>query len=353
MERVVVGMSGGVDSSYAAYHLKKQGYEVIGVMLKLWASPGSEIENRCCSPDDMLIARRTASMLDIPFYTLDVSEQFKSLVVDEFTKGYLNGSTPNPCLACNVGVRWRFLLQQADHYNAAFIATGHYARIERFPNGEVALYKGVDTRKDQSYVLSALKKDQLRRTLLPLGNFTKDEIREKSNDIGLLSAKKPDSQDLCFLGNQDYRTFIRSEGKGGGESGEILDLQGKILGFHEGLENYTIGQSSKLRIAISVKMYVIKKDINKNQLIIGPMENRFSDNANARIINILNDSWLSAGREVEAKFRYNGKTNHVIIDHLTDDEIHVKIPGGAMDVTPGQGLVFYDNDVCLGCGIIV
>jgi len=240
--RVVIAMSGGVDSSVAAALLKDAGYEVIGMMLRLWSEPGKAGSNRCCTPDAMALARRVAAQLDIPFYAVDAQETFRAIVVDYFISGYAQGITPNPCLMCNRHIRWEFLLQRAQALGAEYLATGHYARLRRGADGRYQLLRGVDPAKDQSYVLHVLDQQQLAHTLLPLGAYTKTQVRQLAADFNLPVAGRADSQDLCFLAGEDYRAFLARNTPEISQPGPIIDHQGRMRGEHRGLAHYTIGQ---------------------------------------------------------------------------------------------------------------
>jgi tRNA-specific 2-thiouridylase len=260
-------MSGGVDSSVAAALLKDQGYEVIGVMLRLWSD--SETDNRCCAPDAQLEARRIAAQLDIPFYVIDAQDAFYQAVVTPFIDGYANGNTPNPCLNCNRQIRWHFLGSRARALGADYIATGHYARINLTESGSFQLLKNPDPDKDQSYFLHVLNQDDLSRTVFPLADYSKTEVRQLAREYELTVAERPDSQDLCFVGQQSYRDFLRKTDPTLLKPGPILNQDGKVLGEHQGLTAYTIGQRKGLGIAGPEPYYVIDKDLTNNSLIIG------------------------------------------------------------------------------------
>ena len=270
--RVAVAMSGGVDSSVAAALLVEQGYRVIGIMLRLWSEPGCEDLNRCCTPQAMSLARQVAAHLGIPFYVLDAKQPFRATVVEAFFEGYARGVTPNPCLVCNRRIRWGFLLEHARALGAERFATGHYARLRRLPDGTVQLLKGRDAAKDQSYVLAMLSQEQLQRTLLPIGEYTKAEVRALAERFGLPVAQRPDSQDLCFLAGQDYRDFLARHRPDTLRPGPILTPDGQEIGRHRGLAFYTIGQRKGLGLAAPRPLYVLDKDPARNALIVGPAE---------------------------------------------------------------------------------
>jgi len=254
MPKVVVAMSGGVDSSVAAALLKQQGYDVIGMMLRLWSEPGKEDSNRCCTPDSMAMARRVAAKLDIPFYMVDAKEIFRETVVQYFLDGYAAGGTPNPCLLCNRQIRWTFLLEHALALGAEFMATGHYVRRKVVDGGSFKLLRAVDPSKDQSYVLHVLNQEKLSRALFPVGEYPKTEIRKMAEELNLPVYKRPDSQDLCFLAGEDYRNFIQRNGAEMLVPGEIIRRDGRTLGQHNGLANYTIGQRKGLGVQSPVPL---------------------------------------------------------------------------------------------------
>lgn len=350
MKTVIVGLSGGVDSSFTAAYLKEQGYQVIGIMLRLWAETGQDEFNRCCSPDAMMTARRVAAMLDIPFYAIDAKAAFRDRVVEYFIQGYKNGVTPNPCLVCNTEIRWKLLLEQADMFGADDIATGHYAQIDR-TDYSPRLLKGIDRKKDQSYVLSRLPLPYLSRTILPVGRFIKDEVREYCRKLNLPSASRPDSQDLCFLGEMDYRVFLKKYTPDSLKPGEIVDKDGNLLGYHQGLASYTPGQRKGLRIAYKEPLYVIQKDIKQNRLIVG---NKKETGLTTIRVNDIN--WLVSNEKSEfsadVQVRYNSKPHPALIKRFDEDAI-IEFKEPVMDVANGQVAAFFHKDVCLGGGIIV
>jgi tRNA-uridine 2-sulfurtransferase len=350
--RVVVAMSGGVDSSVAAAMLHRQGYEVIGMMLRLWSEPGTESQNRCCTPDSMALARRVAAQLDIPFYVIDAKQIFYDHVVSYFKQGYLQGDTPNPCLVCNQQIRWGFLLQHALKLDAEYMATGHYVRLRQAETGEVQILRAVDDRKDQSYVLHVLNQEQLKHALFPLGEHTKGEIREMARSFGLPVASRPDSQDLCFLGRGDYRSFLRRNLPEVQEQGAILDVEGQPLGLHEGLAFYTIGQRKGLGIASPVPLYVVEKDRSSNTLIVGPKEALGKNSFQAQQLNWVSGKPPQAPFRAEVKIRYKAAYAWCTVTPRGEDRVQVELDEPLRDITSGQAAVFYDGDICLGGGII-
>jgi len=348
-----VAMSGGVDSSVAAALLKQQGYDVVGMMLRLWSEPGREDTNRCCTPDSMAQARRVAAKLDIPFYVIDAKNIFRETVVQYFLDGYARGETPNPCLVCNRQIRWTFLLDHALALGAEYMATGHYVRIRKDERGKSELLRAVDRSKDQSYVLHVLTQDQLARALFPVGEYSKSEIRRLARDFDLPTASRADSQDLCFLAGDDYRNFLRRNANGIFKPGEIVTQAGVAVGRHNGLANYTIGQRKGLGVASPVPLYVLSKDAARNALVVGTLEELGFSGLTAREVN-----WVSgeAPREpfrAEVKIRYTAKEAGALVTPLNGGQVRVEFDAPARDVTSGQAAVFYQGDVMLGGGIIV
>jgi tRNA-uridine 2-sulfurtransferase len=352
MTDVVVAMSGGVDSSVAAALLKQQGHEVTGMMMRLWSEPGSESANRCCAPDAVAMARRVAAKLDIPFYVVDARSIFRDVVVQYFLDGYAQGITPNPCLACNRFVRWEFLLHQALASGASFLATGHYARIATGETRIIQLLRGIDTRKDQSYVLSILNQDQLRHALFPVGEYTKPQIRQMAREFGLPVAERPESQDLCFLGEEDYRDFLGRYIPGVKKPGLIVNRAGKELGEHQGLAFYTIGQRKGLGIPSSVPLYVIEKDIPGNKLIVGTVDELGRQELRAIHVNWVSGDAPAGPIRAQIKIRYKASDTWAQITPGKGERVDIQLEAPLRDITPGQVVVFYQGEICLGSGII-
>lgn len=352
---VVVAMSGGVDSSVSAALLVEQGYTVIGMMMRLWAEDtaiGFGGHNRCCTPDQMADARRIANQLGIPFYVIDTQHYFRQQIVQFFIDQHAQGVTPNPCMACNRHIRFEWLLNHAIAMGADYMATGHYARVVHDETG-ARLYKAITPEKDQSYVLSVLNQEKLRHALFPVGSYTKPEVRELAAKFGLPVASKGDSQDLCFLGDGDYRRFLRDHGpEDMFEPGPILLSDGTELGTHEGLPNYTIGQRKGLGIAYSEPLYVLKLDRHQNALIVGPREELGRDELVTDTFNWISGKAPTEAFEAEIKIRYKAKPRKGIVSPLPDGTVHIKFEDPLRDITPGQGAVVYDADLCLGSGII-
>jgi tRNA-specific 2-thiouridylase len=351
---VVVGMSGGVDSSVAAALLVEAGYDVTGIMLRLWTEESGTCENACCTPEAVRQARRVAARLEIPFYVLDAGEVFKKEVVDYFTGDLAAGRTPNPCLVCNRRVRWGFLLSQLEDFKAAFLATGHYARAVRGDNGLIRLLKGIDGEKDQSYVLSGLNQAQLSRSLFPLGGMFKKEVRKKAVELGLEIAKKEDSQDLCFTGDGGVGGFLSRHQKSLLEPGEIVDATGRKMGSHMGLALYTIGQRKGLRIPAAKPYYVIAKDMERNRLIVGFQNELGRSDLVARAVNWIggNENAPSAAFKAMVKIRYRAEPAEGFVIPTGCDTLIIKFGQAIRDITPGQWVVLYDGEECLGGGTI-
>jgi len=345
-------MSGGVDSSVAAALLKEQGYDVIGMMLRLWSEPGKEDSNRCCTPDSMAQARRVAARLDIPFYVIDAKDVFHNTVVQYFLDGYARGETPNPCLICNRQIRWTFLLDHALALDADFMATGHYVRKQTV-EGTHQLLRAIDRSKDQSYVLHVLNQEKLARALFPIGDYPKIEIRAIAERFGLPTASRKDSQDLCFLAGDDYRNFLQRNAAEMLKSGEILTTDGKSVGAHNGLANYTIGQRKGLGFASSVPLYVLAKNSATNTLIVGTREELGSRELTARDVN-----WLSGEPPIEhfraeVKIRYTAKEAEALVTPIDGNRVHVEFDAPQRDITAGQAAVFFRGDLMIGGGIIL
>ncbi len=348
--RVVVGMSGGVDSSVAAALLKDQGYDVIGIMLRLWSD--NETENRCCAPDAQVEARRIAAQLEIPFYIIDARDAFYEAVVQPFIDGYAGGVTPNPCLNCNRQIRWQFLISRAKTLGADSIATGHYARVQLSDNGKYKLLKNLDPVKDQSYFLHVLTQEDLSRTLFPLADYAKSEVRNIARDFGLTVAERPDSQDLCFVGQENYRDFLRKIDSSLLKPGAILDADGNIVGEHTGLADYTIGQRKGLGIAGPEPYYVINKDLIGNKLIIG-----FKDALGRHSFFTDKINWIDGDHppdsiKADIRIRYRSRAVPGKITPINNNQAKIELDKSLPDITPGQAAVFYQDQTCLGGGII-
>jgi tRNA-specific 2-thiouridylase len=357
-ERVVVAMSGGVDSSVAAALLVEQGYEVVGLMLRLWSDPaaGGPAANRCCTPDAQALAGAVADRLGIAFYVVDAQAPFKRQIVDFWVAGYQAGRTPNPCFECNRHIRFGFLLNYARSLGAQRFATGHYARVRPPAPGAdegYQLLRGADRDKDQSYVLHVLGQAELAAALFPVGDYTKAEVRALARERGLPVAAQRDSQDLCFLGDGDYRAFLQRHAPEALRPGPVVDLAGRPLGEHAGLPLYTIGQRKGLPVQAREPLYVIAIEPERNTLVVGPRA------ALERRALIAEGMHYVAGRapagpvEVTARVRYKGAELAARLTPLEAGHARIDFAAGLQAITPGQGVVCYDGERVLGGGIIV
>ena len=363
MKRIVVAMSGGVDSSVAALHLKEEGYDVIGLTMHLWdfeeVGGRPPAENRCCSLEAINDARRVCHSLGIPHYVMDLRRAFKETVLRNFVREYLKGRTPNPCVLCNTWMKWDLLLRKAQALEACQIATGHYAKVERREeNGPYLLRKGVDQEKDQSYVLWGLTQDKLARTLLPLGRWTKKETREIARRSRLKTADKRASQEICFVPDDNYRRFIRARARAEGirsitlEEGPIRDGQGNVLGVHRGVAFYTVGQRRGLGIAVGKPLYVTRIDPQINTLWVGEEKHLRSKGLVVSGVNWIAIPGLTEDLPVEVKIRYLHRPAPAVIAPLEEGRVAVKFDEPQKAVTPGQSAVFYREDIVVGGGII-
>lgn len=356
-KRAVVGMSGGVDSSVAAYLLKKQGYEVTGVTMQIWQDEdaAAAAENGgCCGLSAVDDARRVAQMLDIPYYVMNFREDFKKYVIDYFVEEYLNGRTPNPCNACNRYVKWESLLRRSLQIGADYIATGHYARVEQLANGRYAVKNSVTAAKDQTYALYALTQEQLARTLMPIGDYTKDEIRRIAAEAGLPVAHKPDSQDICFVPDGDYAAFLdREAGDRVPGPGNFVSMDGEVLGTHRGITHYTIGQRKGLNLAMGHPVFVAAIRPEKNEVVIGEDADIRSNVIICEHVNYMAMENLDAPRRALAKIRYAHGGSPCLLEKLPDGRVKCTFDEPVRAATPGQAAVFYEDGYVLGGGIIM
>ncbi len=346
-------MSGGVDSSVAACLLQEEGYEVIGATMRIRRDAEADHPEGCRSAPPVEDARRVAQMLGIPFHVFDLEEEFEREVIQYFCDEYEKGRTPNPCVFCNEKVKFGAFSQKALELEADYVSTGHYARLERDEKtGRCMLKKGLDRKKDQSYVLFRLKQVQLRRTLFPLGEYKKESVRRKALDLGLPVHDKPESQEVCFIDGDSYHPFLRERLKGAIESGPILDRSGKVLGTHKGVAFYTVGQRRGLGLAKGVPLYVIGIDRERNAIIVGEEKHVFADTFTANSLN-----WIVAPPEkfplsAQVKIRYNHPGAEAVLAWTGDDEMEVRFKIPQKAITPGQAAVFYEGDTVLGGGWI-
>jgi tRNA-specific 2-thiouridylase len=351
-KKVAVAMSGGVDSSVAAGLLVSQGYDVIGIMLRLWSVEGQEECNRCCTPDSVMVARRIAAKLGIPFYVIDAKDIFYEHVVKDFIRGYQQGITPNPCIRCNRYIRWGFMLDHILGMGCDWMATGHYAQLGESDDGKITLLEGNDPRKDQSYVLSMLRQDQLAHSIFPVGGYEKTRVREIAREMDFPVADKPDSQDLCFLGEQDYRSFLRTYGGMENQPGEIVTQDGKVIGHHQGLLDYTIGQRKGMRIADKEPLYVLNKDVEHNSLIVGHLTEMGRSTFTVTQTNWISGETPSRDFTAEVKIRYKAQKGTGSVIMLEGGNFQFESDRVLRDITPGQIAAVYLNHICLGAGII-
>ena len=350
-KKVVIGLSGGVHSAVAAYLLKQEGYEVIGVMLNLSQNDEEYLlhEGGCCSLSSVLDARKIADMLNIPFYVLNYKDFFKEKIVDYFINSYMEGNTPNPCVECNRYIKFGKFLRSAKTLGADYVATGHYANVERV-NGKYLLKKGVDTKKDQTYMLYTLTQEQLKKVLMPCGKYLKEEVREIAKQIGMDVHNKKDSEEICFVPDGNHGKFISGIEKV--REGNFVDKEGKILGRHKGIVYYTIGQRKGLNLALGKPAYVIEIRAKSNEVVIGDESDIFFKNAIINDVNIISGEDLKDGIDVQAKIRYQSKASDAKIFNLGGGCLKIVFENPQRAMTKGQSLVIYDGDILVGGGII-
>ena len=353
---VVVGLSGGVDSSVAAYLLKEQGYDVIGVTMQIWQEEDSctvEENGGCCGLSAVEDARRVAQKLDIPYYVMNFRKEFQKQVIDYFTREYLEGRTPNPCIACNRYVKWESLLKRSLEIGADYIATGHYARVEQLPNGRYAVRNSVTAKKDQTYALYNLTQEQLARTLMPVGAYTKDEIRKIAEEAGLLVAHKKDSQEICFVPDNDYARFIKNSTGKTIPKGNFVLADGKVIGEHQGIIHYTIGQRKGLNLSMGHPVFVTKIRPDSNEVVIGENEDLFVNTLICDRVNFMAMEGLEEEVRLKAKIRYNHPGAECVISPVEDGKVRVTFDQPQRAITPGQAVVFYQGEYVAGGGIIL
>ncbi|MGO5073609.1 tRNA 2-thiouridine(34) synthase MnmA [Clostridium sporogenes] len=352
-KKVLVGMSGGVDSSVAAYLLKEQGYEVIGVTMQIWQDDEefTEKEGGCCSLSAVADARRVANKIGIPFYVMNFKDAFKRNVIDYFVDEYMEGRTPNPCIACNKFIKFSSFLDKAMAMGIDYVATGHYAIIEK-QKDRYMIRKSEDDKKDQTYALYNLTQFQLERTLMPCGQYKKSQIREIAKDIGLRVHNKKDSEEICFIPDNDHGRYIKNRFPNKVREGNFVDKQGNVLGKHKGIVYYTIGQRKGLGIAFGKPMYVVDINPFKNEVVLGSIEDLLNTELVAKDINYIPFDTLKEPMEVEAKIRYSQIPSKAIITPIDDGRVRVNFHEKQRAITKGQSVVFYKDDLLIGGGII-
>lgn len=356
-KRVVVAMSGGVDSSVAAFLLKEQGYEVMGITMNLFSLSKEyfrrENVRSCCGWGAVKDANRVAEALDIPHYVADFRNSFKKKVIDDFCKEYTRGRTPNPCIRCNQYIKFDLLMERAKKLKADYIATGHHARVEYDSNSRrYLLKKGKDKEKDQSYFLYPITQKQFSRTLMPVGEYTKKEVREIALKRGLPVAQRPESQEICFVPDNDYPRFLKEKIPEACRPGPIVDVNNQILGQHNGIIHYTIGQRRGMGIAAPHPLYVLAIHRDKNTIVVGANDQLYEKRLLASGINLIAMEKLEDSLEVKARIRYKHKEAKALLKPLNSIQAMVEFEKPQRAITPGQAVVFYDGEVVLGGGII-
>jgi tRNA-specific 2-thiouridylase len=355
MIKVMAAMSGGVDSSVAAYMLKAQGYQVTGVTMKLFSNEdiGIEKERSCCSLDDISDARSVAAKMDIPHYVFDFSAEFKNDVIERFVGTYISGATPNPCIDCNRYIKFDKMAWRAEQFGFNKIATGHYAVIQKDSCGRYLLRKGFDRAKDQSYVLYSLTQKQLARTLLPLGMMTKDTVRDIADREGFINARKKDSQDICFVKSGNYAEFIEKYSGVRSEQGDFIDKEGNFIGHHKGIIRYTIGQHKKLGAAPSQQgLRVSSKDPVGNTITLDTEENMYSRTVYIKDLNLIPFDIIKSPLRISAKIRYRQEEQPAIAEQTEKDMIRIDFEKPQRAPAKGQAAVMYDGDIVIGGGTI-
>ncbi len=355
-KKAMIAMSGGVDSSVAAFLTKEAGYSCIGATMKLFANDDIGVcrEHSCCSLDDVEDARSVARSMNIPYYVFNYSERFTELVMDKFVEAYENGMTPNPCIDCNRYMKFEKLYSQAKELYCDYVVTGHYARIEFDDNcNRYILKKAIDLSKDQSYVLYSMTQDQLAHTLFPLGGMEKTKTRQIAEENGFINAKKHDSQDICFVQNGSYAEFIEQYTNKKYPEGNFVDMQGNILGKHKGIIRYTVGQRKGLGLSLKEPMYVAKIDVENNTVVLAKDAELYSTSLIANNINLISVDRINEPMHLKAKVRYRHTEQPATVTQIDEDTVSIVFDEPQRAITKGQAVVLYDGDVVIGGGTII
>lgn len=355
-KKAIIAMSGGVDSSVAAYLMKDEGYDCIGATMKLYQNERvvCEEEKTCCSLSDIEDARSVASSLSMPYYVFNFTDNFEKEVIDRFVNTYIEGGTPNPCIDCNRYIKFEKLMQRMYELGYDYVVTGHYARIEYDEeSGRYLLKKGMDESKDQSYVLYNMTQEQLSHTLFPLGKYHKSEIREIAENQGFINANKSDSQDICFVPDGDYARFIENYCGKTFPEGDFITEDGKVLGKHKGIIRYTIGQRKGLGLSLPAPLYVCEKDVENNRVILGKNESLFQTVLEADNMNWISIPEITEPIRCKAKIRYKQKEAEATVEKIDDEKVRITFDEPQRGITKGQAVVLYDDDIVVGGGRIL